>query len=172
MPKYSVSEVLDIIKSLTDEEKLELQQTLPSILTASNHIFQGQPSNVKHQQISGVRISKSKSIELSQVEASHGSTIDRNTTKAKIQASDIQDAMQSLAQLKQEVTISDTLNPVEKKAVEVPINTLESELRKSTPDKNLIDQSVTALKKGLAGVEILAEPTKKVAELISKAWSM
>ena len=32
MPKYSVSEILEIIRNLTGSEKLELQQSLPSVL--------------------------------------------------------------------------------------------------------------------------------------------
>ncbi|MFZ4677282.1 MAG: hypothetical protein ACOYM4_16590, partial [Nodosilinea sp.] len=51
----------------------------------------------------------------------------------------------------------------------VPIATVAEELKKDKPDKDLIDQSVEALRKGLAGVETLAEPVMRVAALVAKA---
>jgi hypothetical protein len=172
MPKYSVCDVLDIIKSLTAEEKLELQQCLPKVLSvATTEISQAVSSPAQNQNMEGITISGSSAIELSQVEADRGSSVTHSKTRAAIQGADLQAAMRLLERLKQEITASDALNTLEKQLAEISRQTLETELNKSKPDKNLIDQAVEALKKGLAGVEVLATPVTKVAELVAKAWA-
>jgi hypothetical protein len=170
MPKYSVSEVLGIIKALTAEEKQELLQALPSVFDRLESVLPGLPSLAQRQTMAGISISDSSSVELSQNQADRGSGITQSKTQAMIQSADLQAALSVLAQLKQDIAASSVLNPIEKKTVEVPIQTIEAELKQPKPDKNLIDQAIEALKKGLAGVEVLAAPVIRLADLIAKAW--
>lgn len=53
MPKYSVSEVVEIIKYLTDSEKLELQQSLPSVLST---VAATKAAKFPSQNIEGIKI--------------------------------------------------------------------------------------------------------------------
>lgn len=164
MPKYSVSEVLEIIKSLTAEEKRKLQQHLPHVLD-TEAIPSGRDQS---QSMSGINISGSSGVDMSQIQADEASSVIPSKTQAKIQNTDLQAVLGLLKKLKFEVTESRLLNLVEKKTVEVPIETLETELKKPKPDKSLINRSVEALKKGLASVEALADPVIRIADLIAK----
>lgn len=83
---------------------------------------------------------------------------------------DRQAALDAIAQLKQLISTSSDLNPIEKATVEVPAKILEAELQKPQPDKSIVDQAIAALKKGLDGVITLAEPVAKVAALVAQAW--
>ena len=103
-------------------------------------------------------------------QAGRDANVDQSVTKTAGENSDLQAALDAIQQLKQSISGSDGLNPVEKKQAEFTIGMLEEEIQKPKPDKSLIDQTVTALKKGLEGVLVLAEPVTKVAELVAKAW--
>ena len=171
MPKYSVDEVLEIIQNLTVEEKSELQQRLPSVLAPTNT-----PANSamalgsQHQQISGASISGSMGVELNQIAADRGSTIAQSETQAQLQADNLEAAVQALEQLKDAIAQTPTLSAAEQQTVADAIATLEPELKQPKPDKNAIGQAVEALQQGLAGVEVLAGPVKKVANLLAKLW--
>lgn len=89
-------------------------------------------------------------------------TVTTNSNNSNLEA-----ALSALAKLKQDIAQTEALNPMEKAMVEVPIKMIESELQKPEANKTLIDQAVAAIKKGLEGVETLAEPTMKVAQLLA-----
>ncbi|MHC5914837.1 MAG: hypothetical protein ACYTXE_28470 [Nostoc sp.] len=169
MPKYSVSEVLDIIKNFTPEEKLELQQSLPSVL---NTVDTAPKTAESHSQnIGGINIGSGNSdIAFTQQQADRGSSVNQSRTQATLQNADAQEALTFLSKLKQDITVSNALNPIEKKTLEVPLQTIEGELKKPKPDKSLVEQSIEALKKSLTGVAELAEPMLKLAPLIAKVW--
>lgn len=168
MPKYSVSEVLEIIKNLTDSEKLELQHSLPSILGT---VAATKPAKSLSQNIEGIKIGDGNSnLGFNQIQADKGSSINQNRTEATLQNTDVQSALKLLSTLKQDIFTSNSLNPIEKKTLEVPIQTIEEELKKPKPDKNLVEQSIEALKKGLTGVVELADPVLKLAPLLAKVW--
>jgi len=101
-----------------------------------------------------------------------GGNIDssQTTNPSNLQNADLQTLLEALKQLKQDILATDALNPIEKATAEVPVNMLEAELKKPQPDKSLIDQAIASLKKGLAGVEALAEPVIRVASLVAKVW--
>jgi hypothetical protein len=72
MPKYSVSEVLDIIKALTAEEILELQQSLSSVLSMIATDAKAVDSH--SQNIEGITIGNGNAgIEFNQTQADRGS---------------------------------------------------------------------------------------------------
>ena len=159
MPKYTVSEVIDIFQSLTAEEKLEFQKSLGVLLGSVEKASDFLPTRSQNLQMTGINISRSHMIELSQ-----------NATEEILQSSDLEPISEALQKLRQELGNSTFLNATDKKAIEISIGSLEGELKKSKLDKNFIDQAITTLTKSLSGVESLAAPVKKVADLVANAW--
>ena len=166
MPKYTVDDVLEIIGSLSTEEKTILKARLSTVLEATTPADsvtqQSRAMTVGGNfQVSGsgvaVDMSQQQTVGNTTAGTTHGDT---GTTQALLQA---------LAVLQQQVLRSGGLNSIEKATAKVPIETMAAELEKEKPDKDLIDQSVEALRKGLAGVETLAEPVMRVAGLVAKA---
>lgn len=96
--------------------------------------------------------------------------IDQSQTQISNKNPNLEEALKALAKLKQDIAQTEALNPMEKAMVEVPIKMIESELQKPEANKTLIDQAVAAIKKGLEGVETLAEPVIKVAAILAKVW--
>jgi hypothetical protein len=170
MPKYSVNEVLDIIKNLTNEENLELQNSLPNILDIIGTAAKVVESH--SQNIGNISIGNSNSgIEFNQLQTDRGSSVNQNKSQATLQNFDAQEALKLVSKLKQDIAASNVLNPIEKKTLEIPIQTIEEELKKPKPDKSLVQQSIEALKKGLTGVAELAEPVLQLAPLVAKVWA-
>lgn len=170
MPKYSISEVLDIIKNLSNEEKLELQKSLPSILGTITTAFK--PVDSLSQNIQGNTFGNGNSgIEFNQVQASKGSSVNQTKTQATLQNADAQSALNLLSSLKHKIDASDALNQIEKKSLEVPLQIIEEELKNPKPDKSSVDQAIEFLKKSLTGVAELAEPVLKLAPLVAKVWA-
>lgn len=167
MPTYSVSDILEIIKTLTPGQKLELQRELPTVLAA---VGKDTTTSGKSQSMSEVTITGSSEIDLSQIQAEQGSSIDQSKTQATLENTDLKEALSVLEKLKQTVTTNSSLNPLIKEVAEEKIQAIQKEVQKPQPDKSLVDQAIVALKKGLAGVEELAEPVMKVAGLVAKAW--
>jgi hypothetical protein len=167
MPTYNVSDVLEIIRTLTPEQKQELQCKLPSVLA---DVSEGTASPAKSQNMGGVTITGSSEIDLNQIQAESGGSIIQSKTQAKLQNTDLKEALIVLESLMQAVTADNTLNPLAKEAVGEKIQTIQQEVQKPQPDKSLVDQAITALKTGLAGVEELAAPVMRVASLVAKAW--
>lgn len=173
MPKYSVEEVLAIIKALTPEEKNVLKAHLPSVLDLSSNSVSGSSSTQSRSMSIGGNFEvkgKDLSVDFSQKQAG-GEIYAASTTVGHQSSPTLQLLARELAALKQEIHNTQNLNSLQKKTVEAPVTVLEEELKKPEPDKNLIDQAVTSLKKGLSGVQSLAEPTMKVAALVAKAWT-
>lgn len=166
MPTYSVSDVLEIIRTLAPEQKLELQRELPSVLAA---VAKETTTPAKSQSMSGVAITGSSDINLSQLQA-EGSNIDQSKTQAILQNTDLKEALSVLEKLKQVVATNSDLNPLIKEVAEEKIQAIQKEVQKPQPDKSLVDKAIVALKKGFAGVEELAEPVMKVVDLVAKAW--
>ncbi|MBE9034321.1 hypothetical protein [aff. Roholtiella sp. LEGE 12411] len=170
MPKYSVSEVLEIIKNLTAEEKLELQQSLSNILGTMAATAKTMESH--SQNVEGINIGSGNSdIAFNQFQADRGSRANQNRTQATLQNADVEEALKLLSKLKQDIGASNALNPIEKRTLEVPLQTIEQELKKPKPDKSLVEQGITSLKKGLTGVAELADPVLKLAPLVAKVWA-
>lgn len=165
-----MSEVLNIIESLSAEERIELHQSLTGVLSSTASPNPELESPTQSQNMSGISISGSSSIALSQIEADRGSNVSHDETRAAIQGADFQAVLNLLGQLRQDIAVTDALNSIEKKVIEIPIGTLEAELKKPKPDRSFVDQAVEALRRGLTGVAVLAEPVSRVAELIAKAW--
>ncbi|NEQ75678.1 MAG: CHAT domain-containing protein [Okeania sp. SIO2C9] len=104
--------------------------------------------------------------------ASGSVNIDQSQTQTfgENSESKIETVLAELEKLKQEIATTSSLSLIQKKQVEIPVEMLETELKKPQPDKGLIDEAVEALEKGLEGVEKLAGPVMKVATILAKVW--
>jgi len=165
MPKYSLEEVLDIIGTLSPEEKSLLQARLSSVLTSS-------PTgggSIQSQSLGDISISGGGNA-FSNSQSGGNSDLTQSANQASVENADLQEALKLLEKLKHDVSSNTYLNAVEKATVEVPIKVVEDELKKPEPDKDLIDQAISSLQKGLQGVMVLAEPAAKVAALVGRAW--
>jgi hypothetical protein len=172
MPKYSVDEVVDIIKTFTSEEKKDLQNRLLSVMEDSSVIPDTQPRQSQSQRFGDINISGSGSNTSLDFIQDIGGKVDisKTNTQTSVQNTDLQEALSILAKLKEDIGSSNALNPVQKATVEVPLKIVEEEAKKPKPDKNILEQAIASLQKGLEGVATLAEPVTKVAGLVAKAW--
>ena len=83
-----------------------------------------------------------------------------------------QDFLKALQVLKQAIQNTEQLHPLMKTGAEAEVQKIESEVQKAEVDKNLIAQTVSALKQGLQGIQDLAGPVAAVASLAAKAWGV
>jgi len=167
MPRYNVDEVLEIVKSFTPEEKQLLQVQLPAVL-ATTTSFTPQRIQNQSQSFGDVNMGSGNALSASVVGANNNAS--QSNIQAPVTNADLSEALSILQQLKQDVGKSEALNKLEKTTVESTIQVVEDELSQPEPDKSLVDQAISSLKKGLEGVQSLAEPTMKVAEIVAKAW--
>ncbi|WOD39101.1 hypothetical protein [Nodosilinea sp. E11] len=166
MPTYTVADILQIIGSLSVEEKAALKAQLSTVLEVAS------PAPSASQQSRTMTVGGNFQVGGSDVtvDMSQQQTVGHAPVSSPPGNADVTQALlQSLATLQQQVLNSASLNSIEKATAKVPMATLAAELEKEKPDKDLIDQSVEALRKGLAGVETLAEPVMRVAGLVAKA---
>ena len=167
MPKYSLEEVLDIIGTLSPEEKSLLQARLSSMLTSSP--TGGGSIQSQSQSLGDISISGGGNA-FSNTQSGGNSNLTQSANQASVENADLQEALKLLEKLKHDISSNTYLNAVEKATVEVPIKVVEDELKKPEPNKDLIDQAISSLQKGLQGVVVLAEPVAKVAALVGRAW--
>lgn len=169
MPKYSVEDVLDIIRSLTSEERMLLQEQLLSISESLETPLSNQTVAV------GSQVQKMRDLAASggsSIAVNQGRDITSDQSRTQVQATNasLEEVLRLFQTLKRGIAESSELNLLDKKTLEVQITVAEKELEKPKPDKNLIDQVIEALQKGLKGVLTLAEPVTKISELLAKAW--
>jgi len=170
MFKLTVEQVLSSIAALSQEEKAELQSRLSSVLNiAPDSSAQG--GQTQSQSFGNVSISGNSNA-FAATQAGEGADLSQDSSQTSLQNADLQEALNLLVKLKKAVSTDPSLNAIEKATVELPIKVAEEELKKPKPDKNLIDQAITSLRKGLEGVQSLAEPAMKVAALVAKAWAI
>jgi uncharacterized membrane protein YdfJ with MMPL/SSD domain len=168
MPRYSVDEVLEIVKSLTPEEKSLLQTQLPAFLGTATSSASPQKVQNQSQSFGNVNMESGNAFSANVVGGNNNAS--QSNVQASVKNADLSEVLNILQQLKQDVGNNKALNKLEKTTVESTIQVVEEELKQPKPDKNLVDQAISSLKKGLEGVQSLAEPTMKVAELVAKAW--
>ncbi|MGB3200960.1 MAG: hypothetical protein WBA99_08655 [Nodosilinea sp.] len=172
MFKLTVDQIIASIEALSIAEKDDLKSKLLGVLAVSNSSSEAEQSARQTQAFSVGRDFQIQgdgtTADFSQTLTTVGSGQNR-LPEPSASAQELQVVVAAIAELKQAIATSE-LNAIEKQTAAVPLNTLEDELQKPEPDKGLIDQAVTALKKGLDGVQVLAEPVSKVSALVAKAW--
>ncbi|MEM9905596.1 MAG: hypothetical protein AAF921_11295 [Cyanobacteria bacterium P01_D01_bin.44] len=172
MPQYSVDEVLNIIKSLTADEQVALRSKLPAIW-AQQQPVPIPPKVQQSQSIGNISIGSGSTFDINQLSTEGPVDLSRTTTQLSgLNQADVKAALDLLAQIKQDLHHTDSLNRLDQKNAESTIELVEEELQKADPDRGLIDQAIDALSKGLAGVEKLATPTLRVAQLVATAMAL
>lgn len=170
MPKYSVSEILDIIRSLTSEEKQELSQHIPEVLGVSAKFTAPQKVQTQSQNLGNVTISGSGiAADLGQKQVM-GGTLSSPQLLSQAQGPVFLEALRELETLNQLVINNHDLDPLQKATTQAQIQVVTDELKKLEPDKGLVGRTISVLNQGLEGVIALADPVIKVANLIAKAW--
>ncbi|HIK13149.1 MAG TPA: hypothetical protein IGS52_23325 [Oscillatoriaceae cyanobacterium M33_DOE_052] len=168
MPKYTLDEVIDIIKTLSVEEKASLQEKLPELLGAAA-AGGNQAWAQQSQSFGNLTMGDGGAFNVSQVAAQGNVDLDQSTTKVTGASGNVDEILQGLNGLKQEI-VNSGLNKLEQKTAEAGIEVLAEEVKKLKPDKDLIDQTLAALEKGLRGAEKLIEPTMRISALVAKLW--
>ena len=170
MFKLTVEQILASIAVLTSEEKAELQAKLPTVLEPI--MTSGASQEVQTQSLGNITISgNGTTFGTNQIKSGGDSNVSLKGTNNSVKNDDLKEALLLLANLKQEVVASHGLNLNHKDVViERAIGTLEQELQSKQPNRNLIEHTIESLKKGLEGVQTLAEPVKKVADLLANVW--
>ncbi|WP_375506290.1 hypothetical protein [uncultured Nostoc sp.] len=116
-----------------------MQQSLPSVLDTISTATKAAKSHF--QNIVGINIADGNSdIGFNQLQADKGSSVNQNRTEATLQNANVQSALQLLSTLKQDVIAINFFNSIKKKTLEVPIKTIEEELKKPKSDKNCFTQ--------------------------------
>jgi hypothetical protein len=162
MPKYSVEEVLDIIQTLTLEDKNKLLSKLSSAESES-------VTPQKHQGQTFGNISLGSGNTFGASIAGGDIHSDQRSVQSSSENINLQEALDVLKKLNQDINQSDVLNRLEKKTLEGTIKIIEEEATKPNPDKKLLDQAIDILKGGLKAIS-LVEPVIKVADLLAKVW--
>jgi hypothetical protein len=168
MPKYTVEDVLDIIKTFTPEEKTALQTQLFAVLnsTTSPGIT---PSgrNQQSQSFGNVTLGSGNTFDANQIAAEGSVNIARSTNKGEFVKKEIQEALDLLQSLKEGIAKTEKMNILEKKNAEATISVVEEELTKPKPDKNLLSQAGKALGVCCKSVAEFAEPALSIASIIA-----
>lgn len=169
MPKYTVEDVLDIIKTFTTEEKKALQSHFPAILDSTDlpEIKLPIARNQQSQSFGNVTLSSGNTFDVNQIAAEGSVNLAHSTNKDKFTKPEIQEALDLLQTLKQGIANTEKLNILEKKNAEATISVVEEELAKPKPDKNLLSQAGQALQACCKSVAEFAEPALSIASIIA-----
>ena len=99
----------------------------------------------------------------------NSNTISQNVNQPAA-SSDLQAAIAALAQLKEAIANTEALDDYDKSRAQSDVEFIEKQLKQPKPDKSAVDRAIGALKIAFEGVVTLAEPVKKIAELLAKSW--
>jgi len=168
MPKYTIEDVLDIIKTLTPEEKSALKAQLFAVLNSpTSPDITPSNRNQQSQSFGNVSLGSGNTFDANQIAAEGSVNLARSTNKGEFVKKEIQEAFDILQTLKQEVAKTEKLNKLERKNVEATISVVEEELAKPNPDKNLLTQAGNALGVCCKNVAEFAEPALAIANIIA-----
>jgi len=169
MPKYTVEDILDIIKTFTIEEKKALQNHLSVVLEFRDlsEIKLPISRNQQSQSFGNVTLSSGNTFEANQIAAEGYVNLARSKNKSEFVKPEIQEALDLLQQLKKGITNTEKLNILEKKNAEATISVVEEELAKPQPDKSLLSQAGKALSVCCKSVAEFAEPALSIANIIA-----
>lgn len=173
MLKLTVEQILASVEALDPGEKAELQQKLPKVLgvataTDTSSSGQSQSGSFGNVSISG----SSNAADFSQKQAGGNLSSTQQTVYNPAQIADLKEALSLLAEIRQRISTSTEINPLIKAGVESQVQQAEEEIQKPEPNRDLVSHTITTLKKGLEGVQTLAEPTIKIAALIARVWGI
>lgn len=165
MPKYSLDEILEILKNLTPEEKAQLQEQLPAVLDGAGAPASRFPRQTQQSPPTGSIGGAEVNARLLQAKiATH-----LDGTSPLPQSAEIQEALDLLRRIKKELAITNFSQKNHKKNLEYTLEVVLEELKKDRPDRDLIDLALASLEEGLRGVESSVRLTEKLAQIIRRA---
>lgn len=169
MPKYTVEDVLEIVKTFTPEEKTALQNQLSAVLNSIDLPAIKPPiaRNQQAQSFGNLTLGSGNTFDANQIAAEGSVNLARSTNKGQVVKPEIQEALSLLQALKQGVANTEKLNILEKKNTEATISVVEEELAKPKPDKSLLSQATKALGVCCKNVAEFAEPALSIASIIA-----
>lgn len=170
MFKFTVDQVLEIVQSLTAEEKAQFSAQLPAILELPSS--PGGTVQTRSMSVGGdFRVSGTGvTVDFSQMQSGGDVQRSQTTTGSVEQALPVAEILAEITRLQQAIAHTALLPANQKSEVQKSLQALEGEFQKPQPDKGLVERAIASLKQGLEGVLLLAEPTLKVADIIAKAW--
>jgi hypothetical protein len=173
MFKLTVEQILASVEALNSDEKAELEQRLPRVLGKPTSASTPSSGQSQSQSFGNVNVSGSNNAaDLSQRQAGRDLSSHQQTIHKPSQAADLEEALSLLAEIKQRISTSAEINPLIKAGVESQVQQAEEEIQKPEPNRDLVSHTLSTLKKGLEGVQTLAEPTMKVAALVARVWGI
>jgi hypothetical protein len=169
MLKLTVDQILECVTAvtaLTPAEKAELQTKLLDASSPSQY------RDRQEQSIGNINIA-GDGIAFTATQAVGNVNHWQSGSQVSMQKIGAQEALSLVEKLRQDIRLSDMLNPVEKATAEVPLSLVEAELKKPQPDKSLVNQALSSLKKTLEGVKTLIGPVLEITAVIAKkVWGM
>ena len=168
MFKLTVEQILASISSLSAEEREDLKQKLPEVMSVV-HSSPASGQNMVNN-LGNVMFGTGNNAFNFQP-AIAGDDIN-TSTKLTQSSPECRDLVEALETLKHAIRNSEQLSKLVKTGAEAEVDNLVNEAQKAEPDKNLITHTITALKQGLQGVQELAPSVATVASIVAKAWGI
>lgn len=168
--KLSVGQILASIEALSEDEKLELSQRIRSVLASENSGATTQPGQTMTNTVGNVDM-KGNNAAFNYQPMQVGRD-NQASTGFNQGSSGQQDLLNALATLQTAIQNTPDLPELSKIGATAQTEQLAAEAQKETPDKNLIQRTVSALKQGLQGITDLAGPVATVSSLVAKAWGI
>lgn len=171
MFKLTVEQILSCIADLSPEEKQHLQEQLPAVLGAAMTSTQPNSGQAMTNSLGSVSFGAGSSTFNFQPVMAGG---DATSTVAVGQpASDVNgELLQALEALKRAIQTSQQIDPLTQAGATAEVDKLSAAVQSPEADPSLIEKTVTALKRGLQGVQDLATPTLAVASLVARVWGI
>lgn len=177
MPKYTVKEVVDIIKGLSNEEKSELKAQLPEALEETDE--NGQKSNEGQsvsQSFGDVQVDmggESSNFGISNVQNQAGDESETAVATGQSEATaskeeSLEEALEIIQMLKREVGESEEIDESDKREAQGNLERVEAEIQKPEPNREQVESTLDRLKQKLEKVGSFASPIINLSSLIAK----
>jgi len=170
MPKYTVDEVLEIIRNLSADEQQQLRKQWPSALEpARSGAGGGNTGSVSLRDINAGNNSNTKIL-------GQGTLGDRSINQPvfHLKPGVSEEALALIAELMEQLSENSAavreVDRQTRQTVLAHVEVLDAELTKSDPDKSLVDRAAGALQSVLGHTVNLAPLATRLAELLAKAW--
>lgn len=172
MLKLTLEQVVEGIKSLSENDKEKLYNYLPDLLDSFGSTQKAGASQSVSTQFRDVNLSGNNSAVSVQPTISSEGVNNSNFVSHGASLETQEELIKSLHEFQKLIHNSNKLPELARIGAESQIEKVINEVRKDNPDKNLIGRTISGLKQGLKGIQELAGPTASVASIVAKAWGI
>jgi hypothetical protein len=170
MFKLTVDQILASMEALDDEEKKELVARLPAFLEGLETSTPLKSGQVMTNTVGNVDMKgNNAAFNYQPMQVGRDNQVSATFNQG---SSGQQDLLNALATLQTAIQNTPDLPELSKIGAAAQTEQLAAEAQKETPDKNLIQRTISALKQGLQGITDLAGPVATVSSLVAKAWGI